>query len=297
MRFLLAACNLYLLSASLVASAWATPLHVRRAAAKKSTPRPVTILETPTARSAPDQRSSEKDDRQTPQRGQFEGGIKELIPAKFKERYERWKAEFLSAEIGRRQWDLYDRNKTLTLTISVSCDARHGAGTSSYKWGERGSLVAATITLGCRIDEGYPNPIYYPVMHSLSRRASSNTISGDILAAAKIAHEFGHVHEAAVADGALYRLQNQLIPAYNRILLNNGRDTADPRLIALARQMGGTPVEIWESREYWGEVNAMHYLRDRITNKVEYEALFAAIMQNVGLYAKNYTERFNQASR
>ena len=33
----------------------------------------------------------------------------------------------------------------------------------------------------------------------------------------------------------------------------------------LASQMGGTPVTIWEDREYWGETNAMLYLRDRIT--------------------------------
>jgi hypothetical protein len=53
-------------------------------------------------------------------------------------------------------------------------------------------------------------------MNSLSLPESSYTISGDVLAAAKIAHEFGHVRQAASAGGALYRLQNQLMPAYKK---------------------------------------------------------------------------------
>ena len=52
-----------------------------------------------------------------------------------------------------------------------------------------------------------------------------------------------------------YKLENRLIPVYNQIQLSNGHNVSDPRLVDLARQMGGTPVEIWEDREYWGETN------------------------------------------
>ena len=43
------------------------------------------------------------------------------------------------------------------------------------------------------------------------------------------------------------------MPQYNKIFLSNGRNANDPRLIELAKQIGGTPVEIWEDREYWGK--------------------------------------------
>jgi hypothetical protein len=220
------------------------------------------------------------------------GAIREEVADKYEGRYREWKEEFLSTETGRGQWELYDRSTHFTLTITVSADNRHGGETGKYKWDDSGELVAATIVLGCRIDEGFPNPVYYPVMNSLSLAESSCATGGDVLAAAKIAHEFGHVKQAASADGVLYRLQNQLMPAYNKILLANGRDTRDPRLMELARRMGGTPVEIWEDREYWGEANAMLYLRDRFSREGVRCELFHRIRRSVELYAKNYAGRF-----
>ena len=225
------------------------------------------------------------------------GGIKEVIPDKYKERYLEWKNEFLSTEVGRREWELYERNGRFTLTITISSDDRHGAGTSRYKWDDAGELVAATVTLGSRINEGYPNPIYYPVMNALLPLTESYVISDNVLAAAKIAHEFGHVKQAASVDAGLYRLQNQLMPVYNQILLSNGRNVRDPRLLELARRMGGTPVEIWESREYWGEVNAMLFLRERITDENGQKALRERVRRTVELYAKDYAERFEQVTQ
>jgi YD repeat-containing protein len=225
------------------------------------------------------------------------GGIREVIPDKYKERYLEWKNEFLSTEVGRSEWGQYEHNGRLTLTIIVSGDDRHGAGTSKYKWNDAGELVAATITLGSRINEGYPNPIYYPVMNALLPLTESYAVGDSVLAAAKIAHEFGHVRQATSVDGGLYRLQNQLMPAYNQILLANGRDVRDPRLVELARRMGGTPVEIWESREYWGEVNAMLFLRERITDQGEQRALCNRVRRTVELYAKDYAERFDQVTQ
>jgi hypothetical protein len=226
--------------------------------------------------------------------GRAAGGVVEVIPAKYRERYQGWKSDLLSTATGRGQWETYERNPRFTLTVVVSDDERHGAGTSNYRWGDAGELLAATITLGSRIDEGYPNPIYYPVMNSLSPLAESFTIDGSVLAAAKIAHELGHVRQAAGTGGDLYRLQNQLMPVYNQILLGNGRDTRDRRLLELARRMGGTPVEIWESREYWGEVNAMLYLRERLNGREEQHELYARVRRTIEMYAKEYAERFEQ---
>ena len=225
------------------------------------------------------------------------GGLVENVPAKYRERYLAWKNDLLSTESGRVQWETYTSNPRFTLTVVVSEDDRHGAGTGSYKWDDAGQLVAATITLGSRIDEGYPNPIYYPVMYSLSPLSESFPVEGNVLAAAKMAHELGHVKQAASTDGELYRLQNQLMPVYNQTLLSNGRNTHDKRLTELERRMGGTPVQIWENREYWGEVNAMLYLRERFKDEVQQRALCTRVRRTVELYAKDYAERFEQVTQ
>jgi hypothetical protein len=226
-----------------------------------------------------------------------DGGLVETVPAKSRERYLAWRNDLLSTEWGRGQWETYTSNPHFTLTIIVSDDDRHGAGTGSYKWNDAGELVAATITLGSRIDEGYPNPIYYPVMYSLSPLSETFPVEGNVLAAAKMAHELGHVKQAASTGGELFRLQNQLMPVYNQTLLSNGRNTRDKRLTELARRMGGTPVQIWENREYWGEVNAMLYLRERFKDEEQQRALCTRVRRTVELYAKDYAERFEQITQ
>lgn len=219
-------------------------------------------------------------------------GIHEVVPDKYRARYAGWKKEFLSTETGRAQWESFEKSERLALTVVVTRDNAKGAGTGQYKWDDEGRLVEASIVLGSSIHEGYPNPIYYPVMNSLTEQEPSHPSGGHTLAAAKIAHEFGHLARTAGMDHAVYELQNRLMPVYNEILLSNGRDTRDPRLVELAGRMGGTPVEIWEDREYWGEANAMLFLRDRFADEELRCALFTRIRQSVDLYARNYTDRF-----
>jgi hypothetical protein len=225
------------------------------------------------------------------------GGIKEDVPAKYASRYQEWKREFLSTQAGRDQWASYEHNPNFTLTISVSRENAEGATTGRYKWNDAGQLIAATIVLGVRLDEGYPSPIYFPVMNSLVSTDSINRIKGSTLAATKLAHEFGHVIRTGKADAAAYQLQSQLIPQYNNIFFSNGRDANDPRLIELAARIGGTPVQVWEDREYWGEANAMVYLRDRFTDESLRCSIFSRIRHSVDLYAKPYEPRFIEIAR
>ncbi len=221
-----------------------------------------------------------------------QGGICEDIPEKYLARYQQWKKEFLATETARQQWAVYQNNPNFTLTIVVSRDNPEGGTTSNYRWNDAGRLVAATITLGYRLDAGFPNPVYFPVMNSLLPTDTTRKIDGQTLAATKMAHEFGHVNRTAAGDSALYQLQSELMPQYNQIFLSNGRDLNDPRLIELSRKMGGTPVEIWEDREYWGETNAMLYLRDRFAEDAFRCLLFSRIKRSVDLYAPSYEERF-----
>ena len=219
-------------------------------------------------------------------------GIHENIPARYQARYQQWKREFLATETGRQQWAFYQTNPNFSLTLVVSRDNPEGGTTGNYKWNDDGKLIAATITLGCKLDDGFPNPVYFPVMNSLVPAEAAHRIDGEVLAATKMAHEFGHVNRTSKNDASLYQLQTQLVPKYNEIFLSNGRNANDPRLLQLASKMGGTPVEIWEDREYWGETNAMLYLRDRFSEDSLRCQLFSRIKRSVDLYAPLYEERF-----
>lgn len=224
-------------------------------------------------------------------------GIREVIPTEYQRRYQEWKNEFLSADIARQQWEMYAHHSHLALTITISNNANTGAGSGKYKWNDAGELVAATITLGNRIDQGFPSIVYYPVMTALRSFRAANLIDGNVLAATKLAHEFGHIMKIANTPKALYDLQSKLVPVYNQIFLHNGYNVKDPRLVELERQMGGKPVELWEDREYWGEANAMLYLRDRVANEKYHCRLFGKIKQSVDEYAKVYEARFAEIAK
>jgi hypothetical protein len=223
-------------------------------------------------------------------------GIREVMPKGMQERFAKWKDQLLSTEFGRQQWDFYANNKNFLLTIVVSPDKKFGAGTDDYEWNDEGELVAATITLGRELDKGYPDPIYYPVMNSLSSYNEPYQISGNILASTKMAHEIGHVVFTAKMNSKLFQKQNKLMTSYYKIFLNNGYNTSDPRLVDLASQLGGNPIDIWEDREYWSEVNAMQYLAEKINKEYFYCSVFSRILRNINNYAKSYQDRFEQVA-
>ena len=134
-------------------------------------------------------------------------------------------------------------------------------------------------------------------MNALGAYESEKLLSGNVLAAAKLAHEFGHVTRMTGTPEAAYKLQLRLVPAYNKIFLSNGFNVEDPRLVEMAKLMGGNPVQLWEDREYWGEANAMLYLRDRVARESFHCKLFNKIKRSVEEYARNYEERFTEIAR
>ncbi len=225
------------------------------------------------------------------------GGLREVIDFRYKGRYQEWKNEFLSTDIGRAQWEMYAHHPRLVLTITIAANNPNGAGSGKYKWNDSGELIAATIVLGSQINHGFPSSVYYPVMNALEPFESKQLIGGSVLAATKIAHEFGHIMKIAGTPESLYHLQVQLVPIYNKIFLSNGYNTSDPRLEELAQKMGGNPVQIWEDREYWGEANAMLFLRDRVAKERFHCKLFNRIKRTVEEYAKGYEERFAEIAK
>jgi hypothetical protein len=222
-----------------------------------------------------------------------DGGIRENIPAKYRQRFEKWKSELLATDLGREQWNKYANNLGFILTIEVA-GSRKGAGTDKYLWNDEGRLVGATITLSASLERGSPPAIYYPVLNSISTDATIHSISGPIVAATRMSHELGHVNQTAQASMSLIQQQNKLMVQYNSIFTENGLNSKDVRLLDLADQLKGTPVQIWESREYWSEVNAMRYLSQRISKESFYCLVFRKIKRNIETHAKAYEDRFSQ---
>ena len=218
-------------------------------------------------------------------------GIKEDVPREFADRYAKWKAELLATEYGREQWNKYADRKDFLLTIVVSRDRKFGAGTDDFEWDDAGRLVAATITLGKDLERGFPGPVYYPVMNSLASYGAFPA-EGNILAGAKIAHEIGHVDQTADTDAHLFQKQSKLINSYYRIFLKNGYNTEDPRLVDLVKELGASPMQIWESREYWSEVDALRYLAERIGGDPARCTVFDRARRNIAEYAGQYGDRF-----
>ncbi len=221
-----------------------------------------------------------------------EGGIKEDVPSRYRFKFEKWKAELLSTTFGRAEWERYANRKDFVLTIKVTNDRGKGAGTDKFRWDTNGNFIGATITLGSAIDQGYPAPVYYPVLNSLSSADTIYSVNGSILAATKISHEIGHVNQTALSNAKLLELQDRLVPQYIAIFLKNGLNTRDKKLIDLADQMGGTPIEIWERREYGSEVNAMNYLSERLGSEEFFCDVLSRIRQNLTTYAREYERMF-----
>ena len=192
--------------------------------------------------------------------------LREQIPEQYRERYGRWKATLLSAATGRRLWSKYACDPAFRLTVVVSQIRDQGAeiARDSYRWAG-GELVAATIILGHRLDRGYPNQFYYPVLDSLRyRRPAWNFQADNILAAAKMAHEFGHIEQEASSHGSAYQTQTELSQVYTSHFMSNGYDTDDPVLEELVSRIGATPEEVHTQREHRAEAFALHFLLDKL---------------------------------
>lgn len=195
------------------------------------------------------------------------GNLVEQVPSQYREKYEKWKTTFLSAGAGRQLWSKYAGDPGFRLTIVVSKSSGQGAmiRLGDYRW-NGGRLVAATIVLGNQLDNGYPVRDNYPVLGSLRFIGGGrDDTRGEVLAAAKIAHELGHVELAASSDAASYRLQNDLALAYASHFSSNGH-RFDPVMTNLERMLGGTPDEIDAEREYMAETCTLRYLLETLTH-------------------------------
>lgn len=219
--------------------------------------------------------------------------IVEDVPSQWQENYRLWKEELFSTESGRSRWNSFEIDDSFTLTVTVSDKYVRGAGTDAFRWNSDGKLIAATITLGYELDLGFPEPVYYPVLHSISAISSyRKAIRRGALAGAKFAHELSHVENAKRENAEEFLLQKQLMPVYVSIFLSNGQNTADKKLRELADQMGGTPVELWSAREYASELDTLDYLAERLANDRQRCLVFRRLKRNLNDYSREHMPLF-----
>ena len=100
-------------------------------------------------------------------------------------------------------------------------------------------------------------------------------------AAAKLAHEFGHVSDTATKDASTYESQNRLILKYGEIFKANGFDPRDDRLIDIERQLGGTPTEIIQRREFVAESYVAAYLQEKFSRGGDMSSMPSPIKEAV----------------
>jgi len=212
----------------------------------------------------------------------------EQVSDHYRRRYSQWKAAFLSAQTGQQLWQKYAASPTFHLTIVVSKIQEKGAKVDGYRW-EEGKLVAATIVLGSQLNYGYPGQQYYPVLGSLAfTRYPWEERSDFILAAAKIAHEFGHIDHTANSEAGSYQLRNELLDVYASKFRSNGYDADDPALKELVNQIGGIPDQIHGQREYWAETYSLRFLLDKLGNweRRQLVRLIKKSLQTSGQYSE-----------
>jgi len=222
------------------------------------------------------------------------GGIREDVPKRFRPRFDKWKSELLVTPYGKQAWERFAGRRDFTLTIRVSEERGKGAATDKFVWDDDGNLVAATITLGTELDGGVPPPVYYPVLNALSQPAASPSIRPTVFAAAKLIHEIGHVEQAAAAAAGVLEKESRLVPKYIEIFLNNGLDANDRRLLDLRQQLGGTPTQLWEEREYNSEVVAMRYVTERLSDE-DLCLVLHKVRENLETYGSAFESKFDLA--
>jgi len=116
------------------------------------------------------------------------------------EDYQKWKSAFLATKKGRELWDKYNNDQKFMLVININPKAENGALTHDRKF-ENGKLVGATISLGNDIGDRNAASLRDENQYPLQRALGKEQVDTNVLAAALIAHEFGHVEDAANRPG------------------------------------------------------------------------------------------------
>ncbi len=212
--------------------------------------------------------------------------LAENIDPKFKERYEKWKAEYLSTEEGRRTWARFAENPEFNLTLRMSeaeekqvpaADrgaARQGArvDVNTYQWDASGKLVGATIVLGSQLGSNYPSSTNYPVTSSLEARRDhpgDRSVGGNVLAATKLAHELGHLESKVnMTPEELRDYREKLeLSEKKRQLYEQTHDIQHPDIRAIDQKLGSFE-EQRRREEHAAEAAAARFLEERLGDKM-----------------------------
>ena len=205
------------------------------------------------------------------------------------EDYQEWKKAFLATEAGRAQWDKYNNDHSVNITISMGENAggKEGAETTPT-FDANGNLTGASIVLGTDFAKHAPSGDDYPISSSLTPTAAyGNPVSREARAVTFLAHEFGHVEDAQKIGGAEWKRQNQLIEQAKEGYNKQGQqyfNSSDFQQVV--SQLGGTPVSIHSQRENRAEAYTIPVLRQYFAKGARHGGMPNRVKQAIQNYQK-----------
>ena len=185
--------------------------------------------------------------------------------------YQEWKEAFLATESGRAQWDKYnnDHSVTVTITMGENAGGKEGAETTPT-FDANGKLTSATIVLGTDFAKKAASG-EYPIGSKLTPYDPQGgyPVSREARAVAFLAHEFGHVEDAQRVGGVAWQRENEILkqnqegfkamgqqqwinsPEYRKLLSQCGCN--NPSDLATQREIRAEGATIGVLREYYGK--------------------------------------------
>jgi RHS repeat-associated protein len=207
--------------------------------------------------------------------------------------YQKWKKAFLATEAGRAQWDKYNNDHSITITISMGQNAggKEGAETTPT-FDAAGKLTGASIVLGTDFAKNVPSGENYPISSSLTPSEQyGSPISREARAVTFLGHEFGHVEDAQRIGGKEWQRQNQLIEQARDGFNKQGQPYFNSREYQqVVSQLGGTPVSIGTQRENRAEAYTISVLRQYFAKGAGHGGMPKRVNQAIQNYQKAHPQ-------
>jgi RHS repeat-associated protein len=203
--------------------------------------------------------------------------------------YQSWKKAYLSTKAGQAEWNKYNDNHNVTITITMGANAggKEGAETTP-SFDANGKFTGATIVLGTDFAKGDRlNSSEYPISSSMTGTAEYGAIiSRTDRAVDFFAHEFGHVDDAQ-KQGALWVQQTGLLKQSKEGFEKQGQawfNTSQYKQIV--SQLGDTPANISTGRENRAEAAVIPVMRDYYGKGAGHGSMPSRVKQAIQNYEK-----------
>jgi RHS repeat-associated protein len=208
--------------------------------------------------------------------------------------YQEWKKAYLSTKAGQAEWNKYNDNHNVTITITMGTNAggKEGAETTP-SFDAKGNFTGATIVLGTDFAKNDQlNTSEYPISGSMTGTAehSNSIISRTDRAVDFFAHEFGHVDDAQ-KQGALWVQQTELLKQSQEGFAKQGQAWLNSNEYKqIVSRLGDTPANISTGREHRAEAAVIPVMRDYYAKGAGHGSMPSRVKQAIQNYEKAHPQ-------